>query len=148
MKSTATSPDDYLVSLPEDRQAALAKIRAVILKNLPKGYQESMNWGMICYEVPPETYPNTYNNQPLMYAALASQKNHMALYLTGIQTSKELTDSFEKDYKATGKKLDMGKSCIRFKRLEELPLDVIGKHISKVSPAALIAADQKVHGSK
>jgi hypothetical protein len=148
MKSTTTSADDYLASLPEDRRSALVKIRAVILKNLPKGYQESMNWGMICYEVPLETYPNTYNKQPLMYAALASQKNHMALYMTGIQTSKELTESFEKDYKATGKKLDMGKSCIRFKRLEELPLDVIGKHIGKVSPADLIAADQKVHGPK
>lgn len=148
MKSIATNPEDYLKSLPEDRRHALSEVRKIILKNLPKGYVETMNWGMICYEVPLATYPNTYNKQPLMYGGLASQKNHMAVYLTGIQTSPELTRDFTKDYEASGKKLDMGKSCIRFKKLDDLALDVIGRYVAKVSVEDLIAADQKVHGPK
>jgi uncharacterized protein YdhG (YjbR/CyaY superfamily) len=148
MTSNAKTPEEYLNSLPEDRREALTKVRAVVRKNLPNGYKEAMNWGMICYEVPLSTYPNTYNKQPLMYAALASQKNHMAVYLTGIQISPDLRAAFEKDYQTSGKKLDMGKSCIRFKKLEDLALDVIGNYITKVSVAELIAADQKVHGSR
>lgn len=148
MTSTAQTPEEYLSSLPEDRKEALTRVRDVVLKNLPHGYQETMNWGMICYEVPLSKYPNTYNKQPLMYAAIASQKNHMAVYNTGVQTSQELTDGFLKDYKATGKKLDMGKSCIRFKKLEDLALDVVGKYIAKISVDDLIAADQKVHSTK
>lgn len=148
MTNSVVTPEEYLNSLPADRKEALTKVRAVVRKNLPKGYQEAMNWGMICYEVPLNTYPNTYNKQPLMYVAIASQKNHMAVYNTGIQTSEALTDNFLKDYAATGKKLDMGKSCIRFKKLEDLALDVVGEYISKVSVSDLIAADQKVHGSK
>lgn len=148
MTNSPTTPEEYLNSLPADRKEALTKVREVVRKNLPKGYQEAMNWGMICYEVPLSTYPNTYNKQPLMYVAIASQKNHMAVYNTGIQTSEALTDNFLKDYTATGKKLDMGKSCIRFKKLEDLALDVVGEYVAKVSVSDLIAADQKVHGPK
>lgn len=148
MKSIARTPEEYLNSLPDDRKHALTTVRAIIKKHIPKGYQETMNWGMICYEVPLSVYPDTYNKQPLMYAALASQKNHMAVYLTGIQTTKELTEGFTKAYKDAGKKLDMGRSCIRFKKLDDLALDVIAEYIAKVSVEDLIAADQKVHGSK
>jgi hypothetical protein len=91
-----------------------------------------MNWGMITYQVPLKRYPDTYNKQPLMYAALASQKNHMAVYLTGIYASKRSRNKFEDEYKATGKKWDMGKSCVRFKKLEDLPLELIGKTISEL----------------
>ncbi len=130
MRSDAETVDEYLASLPDDRRAALEAVREVILANLPEGYEESMNWGMISYEVPLERYPDTYNGQPLGYAALASQKNHLAVYLNAPYLSHEATDRFQEEYRATGKKLDMGKSCVRFKNLEDLPLDVIGRSIA------------------
>lgn len=126
MESTVTSVQNYLKSLPEDRRQAISNVREVILKNLPKGIEETMNWGMISYEVPLAVYPDTYNKKPLLYAALASQKNHMAVYLSGIYCNESLRERFERDYRATGKKMDLGKSCVRFKKLEHLPLDVIG----------------------
>lgn len=130
MQSTANSVEEYLESLPEERRIAVSAVRAVILKNLPTGYEETMNWGMICYEVPLHTNPDTYNKKPLMYAALGSQKNHMAVYLSGVYCDESLKNSFETAYKATGKKMDMGKSCVRFKKLENLPLEVIGQAIA------------------
>ncbi|MDW3208524.1 MAG: DUF1801 domain-containing protein [Reichenbachiella sp.] len=126
MQSSATSVQEYLESLPDDRKDAIMKVREIILQNLPKGIEETMNWGMISYEVPLDVYPDTYNKKPLMFAALASQKNHMAVYLSGIYCDPALREKFEMDYKASGKKMDMGKSCVRFKKLENLPLDVIG----------------------
>ena len=133
MNSDATTVKDYLASLPDDRRKALSAVRAVIRKNLPKGIVESMNWGMISYEVPLRTYPDTYNGQPLMYAALASQKNHMAVYLMGIYGSEPLRVRFEEAYLETGKRMDVGKSCVRFRRLDDLPLDVVGDAIAAVS---------------
>ena len=122
----------YLAELPEDRRKAIEDVRAVILKNLPKGYEEAMNWGMITYQVPLDVYPDTYNKQPLMYAALASQKNHMAVYLTGIYMDEKSRAAFETEYAATGKRYDVGKSCVRFRRLDDLPLELIGKAIAKM----------------
>lgn len=130
MQSKATTVEQYLDELPEDRQPAISEVRNVILKNIPKGYEEVMNWGMITYEVPLSIFPNTYNKKPLVYAALASQKNHMAVYLSGVYINEKLRLQFENDYKATGKRLDMGKSCVRFKKLENLPLELIGKAIA------------------
>jgi hypothetical protein len=138
-KAQAATVEAYLGQLPEDRRAALSAVRDVILKNLPKGYEEVMNWGMITYQIPLERYPNTYNGQPLCYAALASQKNHMAVYLMCAHGSKEIETWFREEFRKAGKKLDMGKSCVRFRKLEDLPLDVIGKAIKKVSPKAYIA---------
>lgn len=126
MQSSATSVQEYIESLPADRQAAISQVRETILKNLPAGIEETMNWGMISYEVPLEVYPDTYNKKPLMFAALASQKNHMAVYLSGIYCDDTLRAKFEEDYQASGKRMDMGKSCVRFRKLEHLPLDVIG----------------------
>jgi hypothetical protein len=111
----------------------------VILENLPSGYSEVMNWGMITYEVPLEIYPDTYNGQPLMYGARASQKNHMAVYLTGIYISDAVRDEFEKAYRATGKRFDVGKSCVRFRKLEDLPLELIGETIASIPVVRLIA---------
>lgn len=130
MQSPATTVAEYLAALQADRREAISEVRAVILKNLPKGIEENMNWGMISYEVPLAIYPDTYNKKPLMYAALASQKNHMAVYLTGIYCDESLKENFEKDYHASGQKLDMGKSCVRFRKLEQLPLEVIGRAIA------------------
>jgi hypothetical protein len=133
MQSDATTVREYLDSLPDDRRKALAKVRTVIRRNLPKGIVETMNWGMITYEVPLRTYPDTYNGQPLAYAALASQKNHMAVYLMGIYGSEDLRARFEDEYRATGKRMDVGKSCVRFRTLDDLPLDVIGEAVGALT---------------
>ncbi len=129
MKSNALTVEEYLAEMPPDRRQILEKVRQIILDNLPSGYEEVMNWGMITYQVPPEIYPDTYNNKPLMYAALANQKNHMAVYLTGIYMDENLNRDFEEKYRATGKRYDVGKSCVRFRKLDDLPLELIGHSI-------------------
>ena len=118
-------------------------MRDVILANLPDGYVETMNWGMISYEVPLETYPDTYNGQPLSYAALASQKHHMAVYLSGVYGVEGNADAFREKYLATGKKLDMGRSCVRFKRIDDLPLELIGETIASLPPEDFIDEFEK-----
>jgi len=129
MKSESTTVADYLAKLPPDRRQSIEQVREIILKNLPEGYEEVMNWGMITYQVPLEIYPDTYNKKPLMYAALANQKNHMAVYLTGIYMDEKLNQEFEDSYKKTGKRYDVGKSCVRFRKLDDLPLPLIGESI-------------------
>lgn len=136
--SRAETVDEYLAELPDDRRDAIAEVRNVILENLPDGFVEAMNWGMISYEVPLDRHSDTYNGKPLMYAALASQKNHMAVYLTSIYVDGETENWFRSEYEATGKKLDMGKSCVRFKSLDQLPLDLIGRVIAGTSVDELI----------
>ena len=137
-RSMAGSVEDYLQELPRERREVLQAVRKVVLDNLPAGYVETMNWGMITYEIPLERYPDTYNKRPLMYAALASQKNHMSLCLMCVYSHKESRVRFEEKFKASGKKLNMGKSCVRFKRLEDLPLDVVGEAIAGTSVDAYI----------
>ena len=137
-QSRATSVDDYLDELPEERREVVSKVRRFILKNLPKGYSESMAFGMIGYGIPLSKYPKTYNGQPLSFAALAAQKNYYALYLMTVYgdeaAEKKLRDGFAK----AGKKLDIGKSCIRFKKVEDLALDAIGEAIRNSPPEELI----------
>jgi hypothetical protein len=138
VKSRASTVEEYLDSLPEDRRAIVAAVRKVILKNLPKGYQERMNWGVISYEIPLSRYPTTYNKQPLMYAGLAAQKNYFAVYVM-TACSPELEAWFRAEFKKAGKKLDMGKCCVRFRKLDDLPLDVIGQLIARTQPEKYIA---------
>jgi hypothetical protein len=133
----------YLAELPEERRKAIEQVRQVVLENLRDGFEEAMNWGMIAYQVPLQTYPNTYNKQPLMYAALASQKNHMAVYLSGIYSSEKSRKDFEAAYKATGKRFDVGKSCVRFRKIDDLPLELIGKTIASMEVEDLIAVTEK-----
>jgi len=133
MKSDARTIQEYLAEMPEDRREAITRVRDTILKNLPAGYEEALNWGMITYQVPLEVYPDTYNKKPLMYAALANQKNHMAVYLTGIYMDQELNQDFEEKYRETGKRYDVGKSCVRFRKLDDLPLELIGESIGAIS---------------
>jgi hypothetical protein len=140
MRSKVTTVEEYLAGLPEDRKAAVSTVRDEILTRLPEGYEEAINWGMIAYQVPLATYPDTYNRQPLLYAALASQKNHMAVYLTGIYMSEEARNDFEAKYKATGKRFDVGKSCVRFRSLDDLPLDVIGDAIASMQVGEFVKA--------
>jgi uncharacterized protein YdhG (YjbR/CyaY superfamily) len=148
MRSEAKTVDEYLLALPEERREAISKVREVILQNLPDGYEESMNWGMIAYEVPLSTCPDTYNGQPLTYAALASQKNHMAVYLSGIYMDEAAREKFESDYKATGKKFDVGKSCVRFRKLDDLPLPVIGEAIRYLPADEFVARVKAVHSPR
>jgi uncharacterized protein YdhG (YjbR/CyaY superfamily) len=133
MKSSAKTIKEYLAEMDPERREAIVKVRETILANLPNGYEEAMNWGMITYQVPLEIYPDTYNKQPLMYAALANQKNHMAVYLTGIYMDENLNQDFEQKYKETGKRYDVGKSCVRFRKLDDLPLELIGESIKAIS---------------
>jgi hypothetical protein len=147
-KSNATSVTQYLNSLPADRKKALAAVRKVILDNLPEGFEEGMQYGMIGYYVPLTRYPDTYNGQALGIAALASQKQYMSVYLMGVYASKEQERWFKDAYAKSGKKLDMGKSCVRFKSLEDLPLDVIGQAIAKTSVDEFIARVESVRPAK
>jgi hypothetical protein len=136
--SKAATVEEYLRELPEERRAVIAAVRDVVLRNLPDGYTETMAFGMIGYGIPLERYPDTYNKQPLSYAALAAQKNYYALYLMTPYVDgqeQQLRDAFA----AAGKKLDMGKSCVRFKTLDDLPLDVIGRVIAATPPDDFIA---------
>jgi len=144
MRSEAKTVEEYLQSLLGDRREAISAVRDVILKNLPDGIEEVMNWGMISYQVPLSIYPDTYNKQPLMYAALASQKNHMAVYLTSIYMSDDSQKQFKKAYKATGKRFDSGKSCVRFRRLDDLPLQLIGETIATIKMNDFVEKVKKV----
>jgi hypothetical protein len=139
VSSRAETVDKYLATLPPDRRAALETIRNVIRKNLPRGFEEGMQYGMIGYYVPLSRYPTTYNGQALGAAALASQKGHMSLYLMSVYGDPKLKAWFEDAYRAAGKKLDMGKSCVRFKKVEDVPLDVIGEVIARLDVDRFIA---------
>ena len=132
--SKAATVSAYLKSLPPERRRVVSTVREVVLKNLPTGYRESMGFGYITYGVPLETYPGTYNGQPLCYAGLAAQKNHYALYLMGAYADPTKGKRLAAEFRKRGKKLDMGKSCLRFKTLEDLPLDVIGDMIASIPP--------------
>lgn len=122
-------------------------MRDVIRKNLPPGYEEGMQFGMIGYYVPLERLPNTYNGQPLGLAALANNKNYMSLYLNTVYGDRATEAWFKERYAETGKKLDMGKSCLRFRRLDDLPLDVIGETIARVPVDRYVAHYEKARGS-
>lgn len=141
MQSKATTAADYLKELPEDRRAAISKVRDVIRKNLPKGYEENMNYGMISYSVPHKLYPPGYHCNPklgLPFASLASQKNYMSVYLMTMYAGGAVGEYMREQFEKRGKQLDLGKCCIRFKKLEDLPLDVLGEAVRKVSVAEYI----------
>ena len=132
VSSAATTVEEYLKELPADRREAIETVRRVVMDNLPGGYEEGMQYGMIGYYIPLVEYPDTYNGQPLTIAALASQKNYMSLYLMAIYSDPRLEKKFTEDYKASGKKMDVGKSCVRFKTIDDLPLDVVAETIAAV----------------
>ena len=144
MKSDAPTVDAYLAELPEDKREAIAAVRSVILAHLPDGFEEGMQYGMIGYYVPLDRFPDTYNGQPLSVAGLASQKRHMALYMMGVYGSDDAW--FREHWEATGHKLNMGKSCVTFRRLDDVPLEVVGEAIARTSVDDLIAAHEARHG--
>ncbi|MGB3634962.1 MAG: DUF1801 domain-containing protein [Rubrobacteraceae bacterium] len=138
VKSNAETPEAYIAELPPERQRAIYAVRNIVLENLPEGYEEGMQHGMIGYYIPLERYPDTYNKQPLSIATLGSQKNHMVLHLMGVYSDPETERWFKERFAESGKKLDMGKSCLRFKKLEDMPLEVIGEAISRTPPEKFI----------
>ncbi|MHC5109840.1 MAG: DUF1801 domain-containing protein [Planctomycetota bacterium] len=147
MKSSATTVAGYLAQLPPDRREAISAVRDVILKNLGSGYEEGLQYGMIGYYVPHSVYAPGYHcdpRQPVPFAGLASQKNHMAIYLMCIYGHEEHEFWFREAWLKTGKKLDMGKSCIRFKKLEDVALSVIGKAVRRVPARKFIAHYESV----
>ncbi len=148
MQSDADSVEDYLDSLPEERREAVSAVRDTINASLPEGYAEQMDWGMISWVVPLELEPDTYNGKPLCYVALASQKRHLSVYLMGLYTDGPELEWFERQYAERGLKLDMGKSCVRFKRLEDLPLDVLGEVVGKIGVQEYIDRYDAARGAR
>jgi uncharacterized protein YdhG (YjbR/CyaY superfamily) len=146
-RSTASTPDEYIASLPDDRREAVATVRDVVNRNLPPGYEEGMAYGMIAWWVPLETFPDTYNGEPLGLAGLASQQNYISLYLNTVYGSPAEQAWFTDRFAASGKKLNMGKSCVRFRRLDELPLDVIGETIARADLDRTLAHYASARGS-
>jgi hypothetical protein len=155
MQSKASTVGDYLAGLPDDRRLAIEAVRQIILANLDADYEEGMQYGMIGYYVPHRVFPPGYHcdpKQPLPFAALASQKNHLSLYLMGVYCgcgegpgSAETADArwFREAWAKTGKRLDMGKACVRFKKVQDLALDVIGQAIKRVPAKRYIARYQE-----
>ena len=137
--SPAKTVAEYLRSLPPEQKQEIEAVRKVIKRHLPRGYEEGMQWGMISYFIPLSRYPDTYNGQALGLAAIAAQKQYNALYLLTVYGDPETKRWFEAAWKASGKKLDMGKSCVRWKRAADLPLDVVGEVIARVGVDAYIA---------
>jgi len=137
MQYKAETPEEYIDQLPSDRKGPVAKLRSVILKNIPKGFEETIGYGMIGYVVPHSIYPDGYHctpNLPLPFMNIASQKNFIAVYNMGIYSKKEVYDWFITEYpKHCKRKLDMGKSCIRFKYLDDIPYELIGELASKIT---------------
>ena len=137
MQIPAKNPKEYISKVPEDRLAYFKKLRQTILNNIPKGFEEQMNYGMIGYVVPKKIFPAGYHcdtNLPLPFVNIASQKNFIAVYHMGIYANPELLDWFVKEYpKHCKRKLDMGKSCIRFKKAEEIPFELIAELMQKMT---------------
>ncbi len=146
MKSPATTVTAYLASLPDDRRTALEAVRAVVRKHLPKGYVESLSGGSwIVWSVPLEVYPDTYNGHPLMYAGLVNQKNYLALHLVCAYMNPVLQDKLVAGFKLAGKKLDMGKACIRFTRAEDLAFGPIAEVVAAVPMEKYVAIARQAH---
>ena len=147
MQSKAATPEEYIQEIPVERQAAFKKLRAVIKKNLPKGFKEGMGYDMMGWDVPHSIYPAGYHcnpKAPLPFMGIASQKNFIAVYHMGVYADPKLLKWFQEAHaKASPKKIDMGKSCIRYKKPEDIPFDLIGELASKITPAEWIATYEK-----
>lgn len=147
MTAKPTTPEEYIASLPEERRKIISDLRKTVKKNLPKGFKECIAYGVIGYVVPHSLYPPGYHcdpKLPLGFISIASTKGHIALHHMGIYSSPPLLEWFKKEWaKVSAKKLDMGKSCIRFKKPEDVPLELIGKLAAKMTPQDWIAQYEK-----
>jgi hypothetical protein len=148
MQSNAKSPETYVDSLAGDRKEAIARLRDTFRKKLPKGFQEIMSSGMINYVVPHDLYPDGYHcdpKHPLPFIGVASQKNFVAVYHMGLYAMPDLLKWFQSEYpKHSVKKLDMGKSCIRFKKMDQIPFDLLGQLATKLKPSDWIKVYESV----
>jgi len=140
---SATTPEEYLAALPEDRREVVSAVRDTINANLEPGFEETMQYGMVSWVVPLERYPDTYNGEALAIASLASQKRHMALYLNCEYAS---PSNFRERWEATGRKLDMDKSCVRFRKLDDVALDILGETIAATTVEGHIEAHERSRG--
>jgi uncharacterized protein YdhG (YjbR/CyaY superfamily) len=140
-----TTVDAYLAALPAERRTALEAVRATILEHLPEGFEEGIQHGMIDYHIPIAAFPDTYNGKPLSIISLANQKRHMALYLMGVYGDEAEEARFRERWLGTGAPLDMGKSCVRFRRLADVPLEVVAEAVRRISPDDLVALHQRAH---
>ena len=148
MQSTAKTADQYIAKLPEDRKEVMQKLRQIVLKNLPKGFEETMQYGMLSYVVPHSIYPDGYHCKPtdaLPFMSIASQKNHIGFYYSGIYTDPALMEWFVAEYPKHAKgKLDMGKSCVRFKNPKNIPFDLLAELTTKITVAQWIEKYESV----
>ncbi len=144
-KSLAMTVQQYLDDLPADRRAVVATVRDMILRHLPAGYQETMRYGMMSYEIPLVRYPTTYNGQPLAYLALAAQKQYYVLYLMGAYADADQEARLKDAFTRAGKKFDMGKSCLRFRTLDDVPWEAIGQIVASTPPEDYIARYEAAH---
>jgi hypothetical protein len=140
--SNAKTVPEYLASLPPDRRKVVREARAFVKRHIDKGFKESMNWGAITWAIPLSKYPGTYNKQPLCYAALAAQKNNTTLYLMGVYANPKKYAWLKDEFKKAGKRFDMGKSCLHFKTMDDLP-DAVGAMIASITPEKYIAHYEK-----
>lgn len=150
MQSRAATVTQYLAELPPERRKAIRELRKVIRANLDPAIREGIQYGMIGYFVPHSVYPDGYHcdpKQPLPFASLASQKNHMALYLFCLYCDPKEVERFQREWRKTGKRLDMGKSCVRFKRIEDVPLDVVGRAIRRMTAKSFIEFYERSFGA-
>lgn len=146
VSSAAKTIDAYLAELPPERRAVVETVRDVVNVHLPPGYEETMHWGMISWEVPLSRYPVTYNKQPLSFVALAAQKNSYSLYLMAVDGGSQREQQLRNAAAALGRTLDMGKCCVRFKQPEHLPLQAVGALIASLPVEAWIAQYEAARG--
>ncbi len=148
MQYHVSTPEEYIAALPDDRREPVSRLREVILKNLPKGFEETIGYGMLGYVVPHSLYPKGYHcdpTVPLPFINLGSQKNFIGLYAMCVYGETKLKEWFVSEYpKHCKTKLDMGKACIRFKKMDDIPYDLIGELAGKITPAEWIAICEKV----
>ncbi len=144
----ATTIPEYLASLPGERRAVVSKLRSFVKKHLPKGYKEHMGWGVITYVVPLTTLPDTHNGEPLCYIAIAAQKHYYSMFLMSAYGRPAQTKWMADEFKKRGKKIDMGKSCLRFKSLDDVPLDVVGSVVASTPMDKYVEAYKWTVGAK
>lgn len=144
MQSDATTVEEYIAGLSPERRDTVRAVRDVVAEAMPEGYRESVAWGMITWSVPLERYPETYNGQPLGYVALAAQKNHYSLYLMGLYSDGDEDKAFRERWRATGRPLDMGKSCLRFRTLEDLDIPLVADVVASTPVDDFLATYERV----
>jgi Domain of unknown function (DU1801) len=148
MQSDATTVEEYLDGLDNDRRAQIEPVYRLVHDAMPAGYTESVDWGMISWSVPLESFPDTYNGKPLSYVCLAAQKRHNALYLMGLYSDSQEAEEFRARWTADGRRLDMGKSCLRFKDPAEINEDLIAETVAGMTPDRLIALHERARAER